>query len=329
MRRRSTRREPGRGPREAPVPCGAALPEWPRRTTGTRGTSGGMGLGRGRDKSQTPRFDADRRRGLIGRSHGFCLPFSRRFEHAPCGRRPDSRSRRSVHRSGTVPGSHRASRPHGLEVARYHGGCLDGPCVRCRLRCSLTHLEVRSLACSPPPSPGSSGHPRGSTTAHAAARQDHGHACSRIPDKPPIRAACDHRRLALLPPVVFPPEEVNLMVESRWLRWIGPGVVALGAVGFIASTTLGAGVRPWVPSACAGPPTERIAAARERAATAPADLRGAPWFRLDPVLDDDGSAQRPAARPRARRRADRPVHGPRPGGVRVRAIRGHRPRRVR
>ena len=42
------------------------------------------------------------------------------------------------------------------------------------------------------------------------------------------------------------------MVESRWLRWIGPGVVALGAVGFIASTTLGAGVRPWVPNACAG-----------------------------------------------------------------------------
>ena len=79
------------------------------------------------------------------------------------------------------------------------------------------------------------------------------------------------------------------MVESRWLRWIGPGVVALGAVGFIASTTLGAGVRPWVPSACAGPPSERIAAARDRVATAPADLRGAPWFRLDPILDDAGA----------------------------------------
>ena len=79
------------------------------------------------------------------------------------------------------------------------------------------------------------------------------------------------------------------MVESRWLRWIGPGVVALGAVGFIASTTLGAGVRPWVPSACAGPPSERIAAARDRVATAPADLRGKPWFRLDPILDDAGA----------------------------------------
>ena len=31
------------------------------------------------------------------------------------------------------------------------------------------------------------------------------------------------------------------MAESRWLRWIGPGVVALGAVALIASTTLGAG----------------------------------------------------------------------------------------
>ena len=79
------------------------------------------------------------------------------------------------------------------------------------------------------------------------------------------------------------------MVESRWLRWIGPGLVALGAVGFIASTTLGAGVRPWVPSGCAGPPSERIAAARERVATAPADMRRQPWFRLDPILDDTGA----------------------------------------
>ena len=79
------------------------------------------------------------------------------------------------------------------------------------------------------------------------------------------------------------------MVESRWLRWVGPGVVALGAVGFIASTTLGAGVRPWVPSACAGPPSERIVAARDQVATAPADLRGMPWFRLDPILDDAGT----------------------------------------
>jgi hypothetical protein len=78
------------------------------------------------------------------------------------------------------------------------------------------------------------------------------------------------------------------MVESRWLRWIGPGVVALGAVGFIASTTFGAGPRPWTPRACAGPPAERIAAAKEPDARAAPSVRGAPWFRIDPVLDAAG-----------------------------------------
>jgi hypothetical protein len=79
------------------------------------------------------------------------------------------------------------------------------------------------------------------------------------------------------------------MVESRWLRWIGPGVVALGAVGFIASTTLGAGVRPWVPNACAGSPPDLVAAARVRQPAALPELRGRPWYRLDPVLDRDGA----------------------------------------
>ena len=78
------------------------------------------------------------------------------------------------------------------------------------------------------------------------------------------------------------------MVESRWLRWVGPGVVALGAVGVIASTTLGAG-------AAVGAPRLRRAAERAgrgrarhgpRSARRPA--RGA-WFRLDPVLDGDGA----------------------------------------
>lgn len=79
------------------------------------------------------------------------------------------------------------------------------------------------------------------------------------------------------------------MVESRWLRWIGPGVIALGAVGFIASTTFGAGARPWIPRGCAGPPTERIAAAADPGSRNVTDLRGAPWFRLDPVLGRDGA----------------------------------------
>ena len=73
--------------------------------------------------------------------------------------------------------------------------------------------------------------------------------------------------------------------RSRWLRWIAPGLVALGAVGVVASSTLGAGVRQWAPSACLGPPTDRTVAARDRRATALGDMRGSPWFRLDPVLD--------------------------------------------
>ena len=79
------------------------------------------------------------------------------------------------------------------------------------------------------------------------------------------------------------------MVESRWLRWIGPGVVALGAVGFIASTTLGAGTRPWTPRACAGPPSVRIAAARAVGPPSLADLPSTPWYRLDAVLDAEGA----------------------------------------
>jgi hypothetical protein len=86
-----------------------------------------------------------------------------------------------------------------------------------------------------------------------------------------------------------PPEEVQLMVESRWLRWVGPGVVALGAVGAIASSTLGAGERPWTPRACGGLPSDRGAAAREAAPAGLAALRAAPWFRLDPVLDAEGA----------------------------------------
>ena len=83
------------------------------------------------------------------------------------------------------------------------------------------------------------------------------------------------------------------MVESRWLRWIGPGVVALGAVGLIAATALGAGGRPWAPRACVGSPTDRIAAARDPGppdlANFRNDLHSGPWVRMEPVLDDDGA----------------------------------------
>ena len=79
------------------------------------------------------------------------------------------------------------------------------------------------------------------------------------------------------------------MAESRWLRWIGPGGVALGAVALIASTALGAGTRPWGPRACAGPLGDAVAAARQPAPAAPADMQREAWFRLDPILDGEGA----------------------------------------
>lgn len=67
------------------------------------------------------------------------------------------------------------------------------------------------------------------------------------------------------------------MVESRWIRRAGPGIATLGAVALVASTTLGATGRPWVPPPCDGPPV--VPPATERAsATA--------WYREDPDLVD-------------------------------------------
>lgn len=80
-------------------------------------------------------------------------------------------------------------------------------------------------------------------------------------------------------------------MESRWLRWIGPGVIALGAVGSIASTASGAGQRPWTPRACGDEPGDRAAAARWTEPIGLGDLRLQPWFRLDPQLDRGGALQ--------------------------------------
>ena len=52
------------------------------------------------------------------------------------------------------------------------------------------------------------------------------------------------------------------MLRSRWLRRAGPGIVALGAVAALASTTLGARDRPW------DPPDVRRRARRDRPAAA-------------------------------------------------------------
>ena len=81
------------------------------------------------------------------------------------------------------------------------------------------------------------------------------------------------------------------MLESRWLRWVPPGVIALVAVASVVSTTLGAGSKPWQQRAC-GPEIGTLAAATRSAQ--PADvhqIRDEAWFRLDPRLDRQGALQ--------------------------------------
>jgi hypothetical protein len=78
------------------------------------------------------------------------------------------------------------------------------------------------------------------------------------------------------------------MAESRWLRWFGPGVGALAAVGIVAATTLAAGDRPWSPSACALADGDLAAALGPPGPAGPDDLRTEASFGLDPLLDADG-----------------------------------------
>lgn len=80
-------------------------------------------------------------------------------------------------------------------------------------------------------------------------------------------------------------------MESRWLRWIGPGVIALGAVGAIASTAIGAGQRPWTPPACGDDASALAAAVRLAEPIDVGDLRLEPWFRMDARLDHAGALQ--------------------------------------
>lgn len=79
------------------------------------------------------------------------------------------------------------------------------------------------------------------------------------------------------------------MAEHRWLRAIGPGVIALGAVVAIGSSTQAARDRPWTPLACDGGGGSRVAAARETRGSTLADLGNGAWMRLDPTLDPDGA----------------------------------------
>ena len=80
-------------------------------------------------------------------------------------------------------------------------------------------------------------------------------------------------------------------METRWVRWVGPGVVALAAVASLGSAAAGAGPQSWAPPPCdpaSGGPAARAAAATPAAL---GDLRLAPWYRLDPVLDRAGALQ--------------------------------------
>ena len=63
------------------------------------------------------------------------------------------------------------------------------------------------------------------------------------------------------------------MAEARWFRRAGPGVVAIGAVLLVASTTTGAHAPRWQPAMCAGP---------ARTGLGPIGA----WYRLDPTLVD-------------------------------------------
>lgn len=80
-------------------------------------------------------------------------------------------------------------------------------------------------------------------------------------------------------------------MESRWLRWVGPGVIALGAMGSLATATLGAGQRPWTPRPCSGAAAERTAAAGPAGPVALPDLGLQAWFRMDPMIDNAGTLQ--------------------------------------
>jgi hypothetical protein len=79
------------------------------------------------------------------------------------------------------------------------------------------------------------------------------------------------------------------MVRSRWVRWLLPGVAASLAVTAIASTAIGAGDRPWAPSACGAGLQQLVAAARVPAPQRVNELGTEPWFRIDAALGGDGS----------------------------------------
>jgi len=83
-------------------------------------------------------------------------------------------------------------------------------------------------------------------------------------------------------------------VEKRWLLRLGPPVVALAALGALASVSLGAAGERWNPPDCRGSASEAsagggAAAARVVRPAGPERLTREAWFALDPVLDATGT----------------------------------------
>ena len=81
------------------------------------------------------------------------------------------------------------------------------------------------------------------------------------------------------------------MKESRRLRWVGPGLIALAVAGSIASVTAGAATRAWVTQACTENPNVGKPEARWREPIDLAEVALQPWYRLDARLDKEGALE--------------------------------------
>ncbi len=79
------------------------------------------------------------------------------------------------------------------------------------------------------------------------------------------------------------------MLESRWRRWIGPGVLAIVGITSIVSVAAGAAQPPWTPIDCPDGKGDRTAAATSAGPASIDGLAGEAWYRLDPRLDADGA----------------------------------------
>ncbi len=80
-----------------------------------------------------------------------------------------------------------------------------------------------------------------------------------------------------------------VMVGHRWGRTLAPGIVALGGLAMVATSTQAARDRPWAPPDCPGGGAARVAIARAADPPDPASVAGEPWFRADPRLDGAGA----------------------------------------